>query len=417
MALQSKATELPDILGVLVKSLDYFRFRQFHAERGGEKLWVDLVPGGDGVKINEYEVAIVSAENTQQKSLTLLMVVLIAMLMVFVGLFALVWEKPPPQPTYAGVNLATSARLLESGTADAGISGKQLDTQTSPVRLKKDVEELMRLFGYSVEVKVLSAVDVEVKGYFRDVQAVVAAFNTQSLRAVIGARRVHLQNLMVSPSQELATESYIEVQAGNDPYIVDSLGSRYYRGSMLPDGRRFNGVEKGHVLLEENGVLSRVKQEDFIISNSKAELQAFSVNHQRGYSGYDLHILKAAKRYEISPALIKAIVHAESGFNPRARSHAGAMGLMQIMPATARELGLRKPFNVEQNILKGSQYLKQLLIRYPNSLDHALAAYNAGMGAVAKYGGVPPYQETIGYVRKVKRLARLYQIQFPATSG
>ena len=113
-------------------------------------------------------------------------------------------------------------------------------------------------------------------------------------------------------------------------------------------------------------------------------------------------IAQAARTYNLPPGLLRAVIQVESGGNPRAVSPAGAQGLMQLMPETARGLGVQDPFDPEQNVMGGARYLRQLLDRYGGDLDRALAAYNAGPGAVERYGGIPPYQETQTYVRKVK---------------
>ena len=105
----------------------------------------------------------------------------------------------------------------------------------------------------------------------------------------------------------------------------------------------------------------------------------------------------------VNSALVRAVIQAESAFNPRARSHKGAMGLMQLMPATAAELGVFDPYDPRENIRAGVTYLKQLLVKYADDESLALAAYNAGPAAVARYGAVPPYRETRNYVEKVRR--------------
>jgi len=112
-------------------------------------------------------------------------------------------------------------------------------------------------------------------------------------------------------------------------------------------------------------------------------------------------ILEAAERYGVDPALITAVIKAESEFNPRAVSHRGARGLMQLMPATARALGVKNSFNPEHNIHGGTKYMKQLLDQFDGKVKFALAAYNAGSRKVRKYQGVPPYKVTRSYIRKV----------------
>lgn len=125
-----------------------------------------------------------------------------------------------------------------------------------------------------------------------------------------------------------------------------------------------------------------------------------------GYHRYNSIINDAARRHEIDPLLVSAVIRHESGFSPVAVSKAGAMGLMQLMPDTARALGVRDAFDPIQNIEGGTTLLSQLLDRYKGHVDLALAAYNAGPAAVDSYGGVPPYAETQAYVRDVMQTYR-----------
>ena len=112
-------------------------------------------------------------------------------------------------------------------------------------------------------------------------------------------------------------------------------------------------------------------------------------------------ISKYANKNGLDEDFVKAVINQESGFNPNATSHCGAMGLMQLMPATAQGLGVENAYDAEQNIEGGTKYLKGLMDRFGNDKQLALAAYNAGPNAVKKYGGIPPYAETQNYVKKV----------------
>ena len=117
----------------------------------------------------------------------------------------------------------------------------------------------------------------------------------------------------------------------------------------------------------------------------------------------------AAELHDVDPALVRAVIHAESAFNPRAVSPKGARGLMQLMPGTARMLGVQNSFSPASNIFGGTKYLAQLLRRYRNEI-YAIAAYNAGEVPVDRYNGVPPYSETREYVRRVLRLKKQYSL-------
>jgi hypothetical protein len=120
---------------------------------------------------------------------------------------------------------------------------------------------------------------------------------------------------------------------------------------------------------------------------------------------YDEIITEHCRTHGVRPDLVKAVMQVESAFNPRARSPKGALGLMQLMPATAREYGVQDPFDPAQNVRGGVAYLRHLLDRYDNNEQLALAAYNAGPGAVDKYGqSVPPYRETRNYVARISRM-------------
>lgn len=123
---------------------------------------------------------------------------------------------------------------------------------------------------------------------------------------------------------------------------------------------------------------------------------------QTGSTSMDAIFEEAANLYDVPLNLLKAMGKAESGFDADAVSPAGAQGVMQLMPATARSLGVEDPFDARSNIMGGAKYISQQLKKYNGNIDLALAAYNAGSGNVAKYGGVPPFRETRNYIQRIK---------------
>ena len=132
---------------------------------------------------------------------------------------------------------------------------------------------------------------------------------------------------------------------------------------------------------------------------------------------YQNSITEASRRYGVSENLIKSVITAESCFKVRARSHKGARGLMQLMPATARRFGVKNSYNSHQNIGAGTKYLRWLLDRYSGNVRFALAGYNAGEGKVDRYGGIPPYKETREYVRRVMGVFKTLHSKMPQSAN
>jgi soluble lytic murein transglycosylase-like protein len=139
---------------------------------------------------------------------------------------------------------------------------------------------------------------------------------------------------------------------------------------------------------------------------SRSTLQDFRSEKASGHP-VEQSVQQAAAKYNLPPELIRGVIRAESNFQADAVSSAGAKGLMQLMPETAKDLGVTNPFDVRQNIDGGARYLRQMLDRFGGDLKRALAAYNAGPGAVDQFGGDVPFAETRQYVRRVLRFAGL----------
>ena len=140
--------------------------------------------------------------------------------------------------------------------------------------------------------------------------------------------------------------------------------------------------------------------DDFRIASDATDVTTNETDPSR----FDAFIEEAAALYGVNSALVKAVIQAESRFNPLAVSPVGAKGLMQLMPVIAKEYGALDPLDAKQNIFAGVKYLSNLLDRYNGNVSMALAGYNAGPTAVKRFRGIPPYRETRGYVRKIQNL-------------
>jgi soluble lytic murein transglycosylase-like protein len=159
-------------------------------------------------------------------------------------------------------------------------------------------------------------------------------------------------------------------------------------------------------------ILSKDTDEPFVFHNSPKNKTTSKKarSKQQIQSSYLSLIESEAKKKGLDPALVKAVVKAESNFNPKAKSPVGAQGLMQLMPATAKLLGVKDILDPKENIEGGTSYLKDMLEIFKDR-NKAVAAYNAGPGAVKKYGGIPPYSETQDYVKKVNKYYKQFKTE------
>gem|GEM_PF-867951 len=193
-----------------------------------------------------------------------------------------------------------------------------------------------------------------------------------------------------------------QLQVG-DAVFFGSPSAPHHVGIYMGNGKYIHSPKTGDVIKVSN-LNSR---SDYATARRYASGGSSYRTTSSNYSGkYASYINDAASKYGVSSALIAAIIKAESDFNPNARSNEGAMGLMQLMPVNVREFGVRNPYDPQQSIMGGTQEISKYLKKYNGNLDLALAAYNAGMGSVAKAGGVPNY--TKDYISKVKKYMKGY---------
>lgn len=180
----------------------------------------------------------------------------------------------------------------------------------------------------------------------------------------------------LSPRLRLVTASAVALMSLASTAAAQTVSSRF----------AYTRTDAGTVIISDQGLTPAL---------------APAASSSRRGTEFDAIIDDHARAQGLSPVLVRAVIEAESAFNPRAVSRVGAMGLMQLMPGTAKDLGVVDPFDPVQNIRGGTTYLRTLLDRFDGDVRLALAAYNAGPGAVERYDNVPPYRETRNYVAKI----------------
>lgn len=208
---------------------------------------------------------------------------------------------------------------------------------------------------------------------------------------------------------DVAVDSFRDVLAAaqrtQQAMAVDALLSAQNSGKISPETvQKMLGFNPQPNIPAANAatVSSTQSTETAALSVPSSDAQSVSASvSASSATDLDAYFEEAAQKYNVDVKLLKAIAHAESNYNPNATSSSGAMGVMQLMPSTAKSLGVTDAYNARDNIMGGAKVISDHLSRYDGDLSLALAAYNAGSGNVAKYGGVPPFTETQNYIKKV----------------
>ncbi len=263
-------------------------------------------------------------------------------------------EKPLTVRDYLEPRFAAAAGSRVAGTARKGLASFQQVLKDQTPKASAD-----------------TAAGMKISSYFKN-----PVLNTQTARAP-----------RISPVANSAAIGPRSTETGEEPKAVKraqrlesdrSISDRSIKGRQSKDGSR----------------------------SARSTLQDFRAESGSGHP-VEKSVQQAAAKYNLSPELIRGVIRAESNFQADAVSSAGAKGLMQLMPETAKELGVTNPFDIRQNIDGGARYLRQMLDRFGGDLKRALAAYNAGPGAVEQFNGDVPFSETRHYVQRVLRYAGL----------
>jgi soluble lytic murein transglycosylase-like protein len=287
-------------------------------------------------------------------------------------------------------------------------------------------EEAVSEVNGNVEGRAGATQVVDYEKYVREV-AKKTAEDAKARKAQERIERVKVSNINIAPSIKTSgikstlskTASSAQITPSTNGFAIQNSAASSSKDSIAKSpaaGSAFRifKYKKDGATIFADSVPYKTKYEVIVYNSCYACSITSSVNWYNTrlrLSEFADTINVVSKQYGVNPGFVRAIIHAESAFNPMARSRKGAMGLMQLMPGTAKDMGVMDLTNPEQNIKGGVKYLAGLLQTFSGNETLAAAAYNAGPGAVTRYGGIPPYEETQTYVKRVKILADRYKNQ------